>query len=332
MARRTKQIIPKEFWGKINLKHSHIVERDGNIKSIFDEYYDHLLKSNISNSTWIGYKILLNKFLDYLIKENVMVWEEITKEYLSSFIVKLSSDVSVDNAKRFLKQFKSMCKFVSKAYPDKHLSELEFFKYDFKGVRHHQLYSDSDIRLIFDFLNQKNNDFYYVRMKVILSLILQVGIRCIECIALKLDDVDFEGNCIYVRGKQSRTLLMSSTLKIILYDYIEVRRKYLKFKDTRCLFVDQNDERVSYNTLRMWAKRNIIKNIKLSDDKVFSFDNFRVKFAVEFYKKTRDIKKLQKVLGHSKMVSTLKYIEIAECEIRDSEIVSVNDFIFKFMD
>jgi integrase len=177
------------------------------------------------------------------------------------------------------------------------------------GKTIHRALTDEEQKLFFDELE---GDFYYE----FLFLMLHTGMRMGEVAALTLQDIDFENNCIYVkrtatRAKDGKRIVGTSTKsesgerEIPMNNEIKtaIQRQLQKRKiialDNQLLFTSVRGkivqtEQIS-NTIKSALERLEAKGTPIEH---FSSHALRDTFASNFYRKYKDIKLLQEILGH----------------------------------
>jgi integrase len=156
------------------------------------------------------------------------------------------------------------------------------------------------------------------RDMVIISLLLYCGLRRGELISLQVKDLDMVKGAITIRGetsksKKSRTLPMHPTLILHLKDYMTERVRH-NYKTEHLLVSTNHDNAgLTRNGLRHWEKRlNKLSGVS------FHLHRFRHSFATNLARKDVGIVKIQKLLGHSSLGMTERYVRsMAPEELRD---------------
>ncbi|MEA2112518.1 MAG: site-specific integrase [Patescibacteria group bacterium] len=145
------------------------------------------------------------------------------------------------------------------------------------------------------------------RDKAIIYLLFYTGIRKSELYSLRTMDVDLEKRILNVEGrtsksKKTRELPINPTLSIHLKEYITERNK--KGYKTEYLIVSNNkDGRLSRDGLNHFVK----KLVRLSGVK-FHLHMFRHTFACACAKNGIGSYKLQKLMGHTDLRMTDRYL------------------------
>lgn len=138
----------------------------------------------------------------------------------------------------------------------------------------------------------------------------ETGLRPIELCRLKVKDIDLDQRLIYpttAKNGNARILKISSNLQATLQNYIN--RKKLDLNDK--LFTGTADDygkhyRKMRNSLAKKLNNPSLKTIRLYD--------FRHYFATKLYAKTRDILYVKQQLGHKKIETTLRYVQLLDLD------------------
>lgn len=144
---------------------------------------------------------------------------------------------------------------------------------------------------------------------------INTGLRVSDLVKLKTKDVKQKKSIMIREGKtkKPRTLNLAN-----IYEEIQA---YIAETDSEWLFPSRQGG--SHITTTQ-AYRQIVKAAKMVDlEEGIGTHTMRKTFGYWFYKKTKDIAKLQTILNHSKPEITLRYIGITQEEIEDS----LSDFV-----
>ena len=189
-------------------------------------------------------------------------------------------------------------------------------KYDIKkiplpktGKKQVHLYSDDEIRLIFDTITAES-EWLTIRNKACVALMLDSGLRRGEVCGAKIADYDKERQLLTVTGKGDKTRIVpvGSFSKKYIDQYLEL----CPFKDSEYLFVDRRGNPVSGNALKLLMQ-------KLSQKLPFDFSchklrhNFATNYCLDMYEQKghMDAYSLQILLGHEDLKTTMRYIHHA---------------------
>jgi integrase/recombinase XerC len=151
----------------------------------------------------------------------------------------------------------------------------------------------------------------------ILMTFLKSGIRESELAALQLDDVDFVNNELTVRegkGKKDRTIPLMPELKNALQRYVGEREQQEKIVDVETLFLARNGTSLHPSSIR----KLVTKYYKKAGVRKSGVHTLRHTFSAHNVNNGMTIADLQKVLGHKKKETTLKYIHVVNTNLRDT--------------
>lgn len=154
---------------------------------------------------------------------------------------------------------------------------------------------------------------------LMISFIYSTGIRLSELINLERCDIDFDSSRVIIKsknGKKDRTTLLSKKIKYRLIDYISEN----EFK-TKYLFETNRSTKYS----KAGVQKIVRENSKFTKKNV-SPQTFRHSFAVHLLESGVDVHYVKKLLGHSKLETTMIYMKLIDCDVLDS-IVSPFDVL-----
>ena len=135
------------------------------------------------------------------------------------------------------------------------------------------------------------------------------GIRVSEIVNIKKQDLDFNENIGWVRqgkGKKDRMFILSQKLSKKLKKFIE------KNKDWKYIF-SKNKPLSTRNIQKIVQKATINAGI----DKSVHPHTLRHSFATHLLDSNVDLRKIQKLLGHSSIATTQIYLHISSEQLKD---------------
>jgi site-specific recombinase XerD len=146
---------------------------------------------------------------------------------------------------------------------------------------------------------------------------LKSGIRESELAELTLEDVDFTHDELTVRegkGKKERTIPLMPELKRALGRYVAERERQANILDEETLFLARNGTSLNPSSIRKLVKKYYIKaGVRKS-----GVHTLRHTFSAHNVNNGMSIADLQKVLGHKKKETTLKYIHVVTTSLRET--------------
>lgn len=157
------------------------------------------------------------------------------------------------------------------------------------------------------------------RDRAILETLYSTGIRVSELVALNMDDVDFLGEVIHIRGKgkKERIAPISSAALQAIQHYMEFRNKRSQSNtnfDTRVLFVNKHGQRLSTRSVR----RKMDKYLKMAGlDPNISPHTLRHSFATHMLNNGADLRSVQELLGHQSLSTTQVYTHLTTRKLKE---------------
>jgi len=158
------------------------------------------------------------------------------------------------------------------------------------------------------------------RNKVLLRLMLDTGLRRAEVINLKWVDVDLMTGKLMVRngkGAKDRSLWIGDGLLDELREWKERQAGIVRGAEYVFTSISKGKEG---NSLGAQYVYDLIKRLagKAGITKEISPHTLRHTFATDLYRETKNIRLVQKALGHSDLGSTMIYTHIVDDELEDA--------------
>lgn len=274
----------------------------GTINDLFEEYINECKARNMAKPTLSSYTISKNRFLDFL-GEDVPV-REITDKTIFAYINYMLEDMvkptTINHYLRDIRAFFNWC------------SNYEYIPYRLRiGLVKAQqevieTYTEEE-QIILTTKPLKTNSFVDWRGWAIVNFILATGARSSTIRNVKLGDLSFgrgEINFSHTKNKKAQIVPMSRELTTVLRTYIKMWRG--QATDDAYLFCDIGENELSANALKLSIRRyNQSRGVTLT-----SVHAFRHTFAKQWIKNTGDVFRLQKLLGHSTLEMTRRYVNL----------------------
>lgn len=254
-----------------------------------------------SEKTLKYYKSTIDSLLGNLHKEIKHIETEDVRRYLTDYQTKKnSSKVTIDNIRRILSSFFSWLEdenYILKS-PVRRIHKVK------TATMIKETYSDEELELMRD--NCKE-----LRDLAIIDMLASTGMRIGEMVLLNRNDINFkERECIvFGKGSKERVVYFDARTKIHLQDYLKCRSD-----DTPALFVSLKSphKRITIGgvetRLREYGKQ-------LNINKVHPH-KFRRTLATMAIDKGMPIEQLQRLLGHSKIDTTLQYAMVKQSNVK----------------
>jgi len=157
------------------------------------------------------------------------------------------------------------------------------------------------------------------RDRAILETLYSTGIRVSELVALNMDDVDFLGEVVHIRGKgkKERIAPISSSALRVIQHYIEFRNRRAQSNpdfDSKVLFVNKHGKRLSTRSVR----RKMDKYLRMAGlDPAISPHTLRHSFATHMLNNGADLRSVQELLGHQSLSTTQVYTHLTTSKLKE---------------
>ena len=247
-----------------------------------------------SEKTIKAYLQELKKFLNFYGKDLTEVTSNDIKIYLALMQKRGCKNSTVENSRAYLSSFFSW--MLEESYIEKNPSASikpikikKEIKLPFSAVEIDKLRT-----------NCKNE-----KERALIEFLLSTGARINEVVEMNIEDIDFDTLKVHIKngkGDKERLIMMSSVAALHLKNYLDTRT------DTNpALFVTQRDKiRMGADGAR-YLLRTIAEKAKLTN---VHPHRFRRTFATTLSHRGMDISQIQKLLGHSNLDTTMKYVYV----------------------
>lgn len=169
-----------------------------------------------------------------------------------------------------------------------------------------EILDDETIKNLFKFCDKNNNKKIALRNKIIISLMVDCGLRVNEVVTLKISDIKIKENILKVLGKgnKERYVPFGDFTAKLLNDYI---KKYCK-KNQEILLINEYGNPVGYyGVKKLFQKiRKYTRNDKIHPHLL------RHTFATKYLINGGDITSLKMILGHTSLKMVEHYLHLAE--------------------
>jgi integrase/recombinase XerC len=163
------------------------------------------------------------------------------------------------------------------------------------------------------------NTWLGARDRAMLETLYSTGLRVSELVGLNMDDVDFLGEVVHVRGKgkKERIAPIGSSALQSIQRYIEFRNKRAQSDsgfDSKVLFVNKHGKRLSTRSVR----RKMDKYLVMAGlDPAISPHTLRHSFATHMLNNGADLRSVQELLGHQSLSTTQIYTHLTTRKLKD---------------
>lgn len=159
-------------------------------------------------------------------------------------------------------------------------------------------------------IKERDKTFYAYRDYTIIITLLGTGIRRGELCNLRWQDVDLANSkmIIYGKARRQRTIPLTDKLKHELEWRLFNERYFYNFTPGRNVFTTNTGKRLTGNAVGNIFKR-LAKIMNFRDVRVLAH-TFRHTFAKNWILSGGDVFSLQRILGHSSLEMTNRYVSL----------------------
>ena len=282
-----------------------ISENPNNIDLNYQKTNKILIKQFIKNKKLKGlskkslqyYESQLIKLNEWTIKSFIEMNSNDLKEYLIFFReLNNCSKVTLNNVRRILSSFWMWLEIEEKIIinPMKRIPHIKTPKYI------HKAFTDEEVEVLRNYLYSQKSK----RNVAIFELLLSSGLRLSELESLRIDDVNLvecEG-LVMGKGGKERKFYFSERAKVCITDYINSRvdNKEWLFVSEMAPYNKFGSSGIGY-MVRETGRRCGIENVHPH--------RFRRTMATRLVRKGMPIEQVSKLLGHSNLEVTMRYVE-----------------------
>jgi len=260
------------------------------------------IEKNYSIHTVLNYKLDLKDFNKFLAGTDLEKVDYLAlRKYLAVLKEKNLSSRSVG---RRLSALRSFFRFLSregyiKTNPILMLSSPKLDKHLPSFM------TEEEVKKLIESAFAKNqNDLSGLRDRAILEAFYSSGLRISEVVGLNLDDVDFIGGVLKIRGKgkKERVVPVGEAALTAIKNYLDKRNK-----QTDAIFLNKNSRRITTRGVM----DIVVKYLRLAGIKPgVSAHTFRHSFATHLLNRGADLRTVQELLGHANLSTTQIYTHL----------------------
>lgn len=233
----------------------------------------------------------------------------LTRGLLADYVVRLrESDVKPVSCNTYISGINA---FLNWLHEHGHVSE----RLAIKKLRVEQqvikTLDDATLKALLAFKSQTPGEH---RVQALVSLLLDTGIRIDEALTLKPESIDFDNMLLTVmgKGKKERLVPFSFELRRVLVKYMARSQKALRF-----VFCTREGSKLSYHNLNR-DYRSLC--LKAGIEKEGSFHRLRHTFATNYVRSGGNILYLSRVLGHTTLSMTKRYVGVEIDALRETQM------------
>ena len=284
-------------------------------KLLIETFLDSLwLEKNLSQNTLESYKNDLNKFRNFLEKNNKSVLKADHFLILSFLSFLLDKGFSSKTVSRNISSLKSFFKYLISV---EHIKINPMLNIDApkSGLFLPTTLTVEETQQILDAPNELRP--IEMRDKAMLYTLYATGMRISELISLNMHNVDLTRGSVQVIGKGGKERLIPLTNDAIamIKKYLSnAREKLSKGKDHNNIFVSTHGKQISRHSF--WHRiKAYLKKVDVK--KEVHPHTLRHAFATHMLNNGADLRSVQLLLGHSDFATTQIYTHVAQAEVKN---------------
>lgn len=269
------------------------------LKKLLPEFTKHLEEKDRSPSTILAYRADLEQLIGFLQGKNKVLPEQVITSDLEKFRDSLLAEkYTPKSVSRKLNAIKTFFRFL--------VSEKKTTSNPAETVSHPKIevsvpkfLSPIEYRALRDVVRDD------IRISAIIELILQTGLRISEVANLKQENIKKDTLKVEAYATQpERTIPLNKPAKEALASYEKIRPE----SDSPYFFVSKNGKPLAVRNIRAAVDRYMQR----AEIPGYSVNDLRTTFIVENLKAGVDLVLLSQVVGHKRLSTTERYLELAE--------------------
>lgn len=271
----------------------------------------------LSDKTIRNYGKLIGYLLDYLKEQHkVLCLEDVRPMYIKAYLMMLQErGAKPQYINDQLKAFKVLFRYLyEEGYTDSILTER------IKNVKQPKTiiktFTEQEVKKMTEYYS--GHTFMEVRNRLMLMTFFDTGIRVSELIDLKLSQVKDEYILIHGKGDKERVVPKSPLLNKWMFKYLSTRENFFAYRRVpENVFLSRNGRPMTTEAIHRVIKI-AGKAIGVSRDIRVSPHTCRHTFAQMQLKNGLDLYSLSRLMGHSSISITQRYLE----GLRDFEVLN----------
>ncbi|GGA11941.1 tyrosine recombinase XerC [Paenibacillus marchantiophytorum] len=292
------------------------------IKFAIQEFKDDREYKNLSPRTIESYLMTLKEFQTYCGEQEVVSIEDVSQSIIKSYLIYCQKErgnnpttrnSKLHSIKIFFNHLEEIEVIESKKNP---IKKMFYVKEDIQI----EAFNDYHINQMLNYyrrIKQRERTFHAYRDYTIIITLLGTGVRLGELINLKWNDVDFKSGTITVYGKKREQSSIPLADKLIreLAEYQVFCKQHFKELSEYVFVSDRKNGKLAVDAVKSIFMR--LKKAMAFKDVRLSCHTFRHTFAHRMLMNGCDIFTLQKMLRHSQLNITQRYLSIWGTALRE---------------
>ncbi len=282
---------------------------------LFEAFEEFILEKevrNLATATIKNYELTFRLFCEFNEFDNNTLTTEVTLSNVYKWINTMKQeDVKISSINHYLRDLGVILHW----YMDIDRGYIEPFKMPKLETQEEppKAFEDDEIEALLE-KPRRNDSFVTWRTYVIVNWVLGTGNRAATICDVKISDINFSKREItlgHTKNKKAQIIPLSSSLETVLKEYIKMWRR--EAATDAWLFCNIGEEKLTTNALRI----SFAKYCKDRGVDKTNIHGLRHTFAKGWVKNNGNQFALQKILGHSKLTMTSKYVKLYSEDIKD---------------
>ncbi|MCQ6276299.1 tyrosine-type recombinase/integrase [Bacillus sp. V3B] len=283
------------------------------ISGLYERFCNYKQTEGVSQRTLKDYQSHFHYLMKFLDDEDISRKEmtrDVFREYISWMLYEQGlSPVTVNVRLRTLRAFLRFC--FKEGYIEHPIHE------DLKILRTPQDLIESftveEIRQLLSVIDKESYTGF--RDALIIQFLLDTMVRVSELVAIRRENVNLDDGFVKLEATETKTrrarlVPLSARTIVILKEYLKETKEF----ESEYLFLTYEGSPLSADTVR-WTLRQIGQATNITKKRV-SPHTFRHTGALLYIMNGGDPFSLQKILGHSDMSMTRKYIQMTDIDVK----------------
>ncbi|MEH7393593.1 tyrosine-type recombinase/integrase [Bacillus sp. JJ1474] len=291
------------------------------LEDVLEEYLYRCESKGFTKKTMINKRQELKQIKEFLVvKRGITELESITVHDLKAYMRLKQKDNLQPQS--IVSMFKMIRAFFSWCVKEEYLKENIAKKVEFPRVPKKVLkgFTRDEVQAMIDAFSYKS--YIEARNKAMIAMMADCGLRAMEIRGLQSESVKETTILVYGKGNKERIVFISPALKRILIKYERLKKQYFLEKDTTShYFLTYLGSDLSHNALddviKLAGKRTGISGKRVSPH------TYRHFYAVQCLLSGIDVYSLSRLLGHSDISTTQRYLQsLSDEQLLDTAIAT----------
>lgn len=292
------------------------------LKFAIQDFKDDREYRNLSPKTVEAYLLTLNEFQDFVASQEIINVHDVRQSTIKAYLLhcqkERGNNPTTRNSKlHTLKIFFNYLQEQDVIEPKQNpIKGMYFAKEDIQI----QTFNDNHIKQMLNYyrrIKERNRSLQAYRNYCMIVFLLGTGARLGEMINLTWNDVDLVNGAVILYGKKREQSSIPITDKLIkeLSEYKVFCQQYFGELGQYVFTSDKKNDKLTPDTVKNIFKR--LKSVMQFKDVRLSAHTFRHTFAKRYLLAGGDLFSLQKMLRHSQIAMTQRYVNLFGTELKE---------------